>query len=73
MYLSAIPGEDSDVAAERKRVSDGTCNGYPLLLNNLTKVYSSNAVTVGGCKQKSRVAVNQLSLGLQPTEVIKNN
>ena len=67
--VQKLADEDADVAVERKRVSDGSCDGCPLLLNDLTKVYSSNSVTVGGCYQKTRMAVNSLSLGLQPTEV----
>lgn len=62
--------EDDDVIQERKRVQNGELNDCPLLLDNLTKVYQSRDIRCGRSHRKTRVAVNQLSLGLQKAEVL---
>lgn len=62
--------EDDDVTQERRRVQNGELNDCPLLLDNLTKVYESRDIRCGRSHRKTRVAVNQLSLGLQKAEVL---
>lgn len=66
-----IINEDSEVAEERGRVTEGRYDGCPLVLKNLTKEYTSKSVTSLGRKKQRRslIAVNQLNLGLQQTEV----
>lgn len=68
----ALGAEDKDVTEERERVDRG-CPNCPLVIDNVTKVYSSRT-SLSLCRRKlrrgvRRVAVNQLSLGLNKGEV----
>ena len=72
MAAAAYTDDDDDVIAERNRVQNGEANDSPLLLNRLSKVYDNFDFRCNKMMKfhDTRVAVNDLSLGLQKSEVI---